>query len=82
MPPMEILLNGRTQMRKKIGLYAVAAALILVGVGAWMEWVVRDSQASLATVTDPVNPTHLTLKATTLPIAKIIDYSFEFVEHH
>ena len=30
---------------RKIGLIAVVAALILVGVGAWMEWVTLDSQA-------------------------------------
>ena len=36
---------------RKIGLIAVVAALILVGVGAWMEWVTLDSQARLATPT-------------------------------
>ena len=34
---------------RKIGLIAVVAALILVGVGAWTEWVTLDSQARPAT---------------------------------
>jgi len=61
-------------MRKKIGLFAVAAALTLVGVGAWMEWVVSDSQA-LAPATDPINPTQLTMNAKKLHIATFVDYS-------
>jgi hypothetical protein len=77
-----ILLNGRTQMRKKIGLFAVAAALTLVGVGAWMEWVISDSQARPPTATDPINPTQLTINAKTLPIATFVDYSLHFAEQH
>jgi hypothetical protein len=36
---------------RKIGLIAVAAALTLVGVGGWKEWVTSGSQARLATPT-------------------------------
>ena len=42
--PMEFWLNTRTHMRK-IGLIAVVAALTLVGVGGWLEWVTASSQA-------------------------------------
>jgi hypothetical protein len=67
---------------RKIGLFAVAGALILVGVGAWMEWVTADSQARIAPATDPINPTQLTINAKTLPIATFVDYSLHFAEQH
>jgi ABC-type nickel/cobalt efflux system permease component RcnA len=60
---------------RKIGLIAVVAALILVGVGAWMEWVTLDSQARLATPTlESVNPTQITKNAKDLPVAEFVDY--------
>jgi hypothetical protein len=81
LPSMEFWLNRRTQMRK-IGLFAVAAALTLVGVGGWMEWVTSDSQARVATLAgDPVDPTQLTMNAKDLPVAKFVDYTVHFPEH-
>jgi hypothetical protein len=73
-----IWLNGRTQMRK-IGLFAVAAALTLVGVGGWMEWVTADSQARVATSAwDPVNPLQIMTNAKNLPHEEFVDYTFVF----
>jgi hypothetical protein len=77
---MEIWLNGRTQMLKKIGLVAVAAALTLAGLGGWMEWVISDSQARFTPTGDPVDPTQLTMNAKDLPVAKMVDYTLEFPE--
>jgi hypothetical protein len=56
-------------MLKKIGLVAVAAALILAGVGAWMEWVISDSQARFTPTGGPVDPTQLTINAKDLPVS-------------
>jgi hypothetical protein len=67
---------------RKIGLFAVAAALTLVSVGGWMEWVTSDSQARVATLAgDSVDPTQLTMNAKDLPVAKFVDYTLHFPEH-
>jgi len=67
---------------RKIGLIAVVAALILVGVGAWMEWVTLDSQARPVTpMLESVNPSQITMNAKDLPVAKFVDYSLQFPEH-
>jgi hypothetical protein len=90
LPSHGIWLNRRTQVRK-IGLFelrledapavAVIAALTLLGVGGWMEWVTADSQARVATLAgDPVDPTQLTMTAKDLPVAKFVDYTLEFPE--
>jgi hypothetical protein len=63
---------------RKIGLLAVVAALILVGVGAWMEWVTVDSQARLAPAGDPLNPMQIMTNAKNLPYETSVDYTFEF----
>jgi hypothetical protein len=64
---------------RKIGLLAVVAALILVGAGAWMEWVTADSQARLAPAGDPLNPMQLMMNAKNLPHEGSVDYTFEFM---
>ena len=67
---------------RRIGLIAVVAALTLVGVGAWMEWVTMDSQARVATPAwDPVDPMQLMMNSKDLPVAKFVDYTFHFPEH-
>jgi hypothetical protein len=71
----EIWLNGRTQMRK-IGLFAVAAALALVGIGGWMEWVTSSSQARLAPAGDPIDTMQIMTNAKNLPQAEFVDYTF------
>jgi negative regulator of sigma E activity len=73
--PMEFWLNRRTHMRK-IGLIAVAAALTLVGVGGWMEWVTASSQARVATPMESVNPLQIMTNAKNLPHAEFVDYTF------
>jgi hypothetical protein len=71
-----------TQMRK-IGLFAVAAALTLVGVGGWMEWATSTSQARIAApASDSVDPTQLTMSAKGhLPVAEFVDYTLQFPKH-
>ena len=62
---------------RKIGLFAVAAALTLVSVGGWMEWVTSSSQARVATSAwDPVNPLQIMTNAKNLPQAEFVDYTF------
>ena len=71
-------LNSRTQIRK-IGLFAVAAALTLVGVGAWMEWITADSQAGVAAPAgDPLNPSQIMTSAKNLPTPEFVDYTFAY----
>jgi hypothetical protein len=61
---------------RKIGLIAVAAALTLVGIGGWMEWVTSSSQARLATSAwDPVDPKQIMMNAKNLPHAEFVDYT-------
>jgi hypothetical protein len=61
---------------RKIGLIAVAAALTLVGVGGWMEWVTSTSQARVATPTESVDPLQIMTNAKNLPHAEFVDYTF------
>jgi hypothetical protein len=61
---------------RKIGLIAVAAALTLVGVGGWMEWVTASSQARVATPTESVDPLQIMTNAKNLPHAEFVDYTF------
>jgi hypothetical protein len=64
---------------RKIGLIAVAAALTLVGVGGWMEWVTSTSQAHLANPTlESVDPLQIMTNAKNLPHAEFVDYTFIF----
>ena len=64
---------GLTPMRK-IGLFAVAAILTLVGVGAWNT---ADSQAGV-TARDPLNPSQIMTSAKNLPTPEFVDYTFVF----
>jgi hypothetical protein len=73
--PLEFWLNRRTHMRK-IGLIAVAAALALVGIGGWMEWVTSSSQARLAPAGDPIDTMQIMTNAKNLPQAEFVDYTF------
>jgi hypothetical protein len=61
---------------RKIGLIAVAAALALVGIGGWMEWVTADSHARLAPAGDPLNPMQIMTTAKNLPHVEFVDYTF------
>jgi hypothetical protein len=64
---------------RKIGLFAVAAALFLVGVGGWMEWVASTTQARVATPSgDPIDPMQMMMNAKNLPHAEFVDLSLEF----
>jgi len=64
---------------RKIGWLVVVTALILVGVGAWMELVTADSQASLAPAAgDSIDPKQIMMNAKNLPHDEPVDYTFEF----
>jgi hypothetical protein len=61
---------------RKIGLIAVAAALALVGIGGWMEWVTSSSQARLAPAGDRIDTMQIMTNAKNLPHAEFVDYTF------
>jgi hypothetical protein len=64
---------------RRIGLIAVVAALTLVDVGGWMEWVTSTSQARLATPAgDSIDPSQIMTSAKNLPTAEFVDYTFVF----
>jgi hypothetical protein len=61
----------------KIRLFAVAAALILMGAAGWV------ATAAHARVEAPVggegiNPSQMTMNADNLPVEELVDYSFVF----
>ena len=68
---------------RNIGWFAIAAALTLVGVGGWLQWVTSSSQARLATPTlESVDPLQIMMSAKgNLPVAKFVDYTVHFPEH-
>jgi hypothetical protein len=64
---------------RKIGLIAVVAALTLVGVGGWLQWVTSSSQARLATPTlESIDPLQIMTNAKNLPHEDLVDYTFVF----
>jgi hypothetical protein len=71
----ELNTDRRIEMRK-ISLFAVAAALILAGVGSWAA---STPQARVDTPPGPgVDTFQLTMNARDLPTEHWVDYSFVF----
>lgn len=61
---------------RKISLFAIAAALILAGVGAWAT---SSTYARLETPAEAsVDPLAMMKNARDLPTAEFVDYSFVF----
>ena len=61
---------------RKIGLFAVAAALTVAGVGGWAA---SATKARVAPSIGPgIEPFQLVMNATDLPIVEFVDYTFVF----
>ena len=62
---------------RKIGLFAVAAAFILAGIGAWAS---SSSQARVEAVAEAngIDPSQIMLHARGLPAEEYVDYSLVF----
>jgi hypothetical protein len=61
---------------RKISLFAVAAALIVAGVGGW---VASTTNARVAPSIGPgIEPFQLMMNAKELPIVEFVDYTFVF----
>ena len=62
---------------RKISLFAVAAALILAGIGAWAS---SSSQARVERAAEAgVDPSRIMLNAKELPAEEFVDYSLVFI---
>jgi hypothetical protein len=60
---------------RKTGLFAVAAALILAGIGGWAA---SNTQARVATASIAINPFHMMTHAKHLPMEHYQDFSMVF----
>jgi hypothetical protein len=72
-------LNGkRRYIMRKIGLLAVAAALTLAGVGAWVATTTQARVIAPIGVKATIDPLQMMTNARGLPTEEFIDYSFVF----
>jgi hypothetical protein len=65
------------QMRK-INFFAVAAAVILAGVGAWAVLTTRAPVAVAAPPVVQIDPSKMMMNAKDLPTQRVVDYSVVF----
>jgi hypothetical protein len=71
-------MEGRIQMRKTT-LFAIAAAVILAGVGAWTMLTTRAPVAEAALPGVQIDPSKMMMNAKRdLPAERFVDYSFVF----
>ncbi len=63
---------------RKIGLFAVAAALIVAGVGAWVATTTEARVIAPIGVRAAIDPLQIMMNARNLPTEEFIDYSFVF----
>jgi hypothetical protein len=63
---------------RKIGLFAVAAALIVAGVGAWVATTTQARVIAPIGVRAAIDPLQIMMNARDLPTEEFIDYSFVF----
>jgi hypothetical protein len=63
---------------RKIHLFAVAAAVILAGVGAWAVLTIRAPVAVAAPTPVQINPLKMMMNAKDLPTQRFADYSLVF----
>ncbi len=63
---------------RKIRLFAVAAALIVAGVGAWVATTTSARVIAPIGVTGAIDPLQMMMNARELPTEEFIDYSFVF----
>jgi hypothetical protein len=62
----------------KIKLFAVAAAITLAGVGAWVAATTQARVIAPIGVTAAIDPLQIMMNARDLPTEEFIDYSFVF----
>ena len=62
---------------RKIGLFAVAAAFILAGIGAWAASS-SHARVDVAAEANGIDPSQITLHARDLPTEEFVDYSLVF----
>ena len=62
---------------RKISLLAVAAVLILAGVGGWVASTTH-ARVESPIAAEGVDPTRITMSAHDLPTEEFVDYTFEF----
>jgi len=70
-------MDRRIQMRK-INLFAISAAVILSGVGAWAVLTTRAPVAEAALPGVQINPRQMMMNAKDLPTERFVDYSVVF----
>jgi hypothetical protein len=63
---------------RKIGLFAVAAALTLAGVGAWVATTTQARVIAPIGVKAAIDPLQMMTNARGLPTEEFVDYSFVF----
>jgi hypothetical protein len=62
---------------RKIGLFAVAAALALAGIGAWAASS-GHARVDVAAEANGIDPSQIMLHARDLPIEEFVDYSLVY----
>jgi hypothetical protein len=65
---------------RKIGLFAVAAALMVAGVGAWVATTTQARVIAPIGARAAIDPLQIMMNARNLPTEDFVDYSFVF--HH
>jgi hypothetical protein len=63
---------------RKIGLFAVAAALMVASVGAWVATTTQARVIAPIGVRAAIDPLQIMMNARQLPTEEFIDYSFVF----
>ena len=63
---------------RKINLFAVAAAVILAGVGTWTVLTTRAPVAVAAPPVVQIDPSKMMMDAKDLPTQRVVDYSVIF----
>ena len=63
---------------RKINLFAIAAAVILSGVGAWAILTTRAPVAEAALPVVQIDPSKMMMDAKDLPTQRVVDYSVIF----
>jgi hypothetical protein len=64
----------------KIKSFAVAAALIVAGVGAWVVATTTQARVTAPIEARGIDPLQITINAKELPTEEFVDYSFVFTE--
>ena len=71
------LMGGRTLMHKT-SLFAVAATLIVAGVGVWVASTTTTARVAAPSIGQAVEPFKLMMNAKEMPSMEFVDYTFVF----